>query len=153
MKTRNSKFSLALALSLLCLGMAGVSTGLWSGVVSATSTDGVPENPPDVEPAPRFQPEAAAMSYMQKRLPEGEDEIPVERYLEARDHLNRMPHYSTVRDQLLSTSVAERIEGDSAAWKELGPGNIGGRTRALVIHPAQPDTMYVAAADGGVWKT
>jgi hypothetical protein len=34
-----------------------------------------------------------------------------------------------------------------------GPTNIGGRLVDLVIDRAQPDTVYVAAATGGVWKT
>lgn len=38
-----------------------------------------------------------------------------------------------------------------ARWEWLGPGNIGGRTRALVIHPQQPQRMLAASAGGGVW--
>ena len=38
-------------------------------------------------------------------------------------------------------------------WTELGPGNIGGRTRALIIDPATPATMYAGGVAGGVWKT
>ncbi|MFD7626962.1 WD40/YVTN/BNR-like repeat-containing protein [Streptomyces sp. NPDC059851] len=40
-----------------------------------------------------------------------------------------------------------------ADWVWLGPGNIGGRTRGLVIHPAQPDRMWAVSAGGGVWHT
>lgn len=40
-----------------------------------------------------------------------------------------------------------------AGWEWLGPGNIGGRTRGLVIHPTQPDRMWAASAGGGVWHT
>ncbi|MBI3180041.1 MAG: hypothetical protein HYZ27_10295, partial [Deltaproteobacteria bacterium] len=35
----------------------------------------------------------------------------------------------------------------------LGPGNIGGRTRALVIHPSRPDTIWAGSASGGIWKS
>ncbi|HWW03458.1 MAG TPA: LamG-like jellyroll fold domain-containing protein [Candidatus Acidoferrum sp.] len=38
-------------------------------------------------------------------------------------------------------------------WEWLGPGNIGGRTRSIVIHPTQPGTMWVGGVGGGVWKT
>jgi len=38
-------------------------------------------------------------------------------------------------------------------WMELGPGNIGGRTRALIIDPGSPATMYAGGVAGGVWKT
>lgn len=38
-------------------------------------------------------------------------------------------------------------------WTSLGPGNIGGRTRAIVINPANPSTMWVASVGGGIWRT
>ncbi len=38
-------------------------------------------------------------------------------------------------------------------WEWLGPGNIGGRIRAIVIHPSSTNTMWAGAASGGVWKT
>lgn len=38
-------------------------------------------------------------------------------------------------------------------WKWLGPGNIGGRLRAIVIHPTTPNTMWIGSAGGGIWKT
>jgi PKD repeat protein len=38
-------------------------------------------------------------------------------------------------------------------WTWLGPGNIGGRVRSIVIHPTQTNTMWAGGVDGGVWKT
>ena len=38
-------------------------------------------------------------------------------------------------------------------WSWLGPGNTGGRIRAIVIHPTNPATMWLASASGGIWKT
>ncbi|MFZ1729199.1 MAG: T9SS type A sorting domain-containing protein [Bacteroidota bacterium] len=38
-------------------------------------------------------------------------------------------------------------------WKNVGPNNIGGRIFALAINPLNPATMYVGAADGGVWRS
>jgi hypothetical protein len=40
-----------------------------------------------------------------------------------------------------------------AKWKSIGPGNIGGRTRAIVVHPQQPSTIWAGAAGGGIWRT
>ena len=41
-------------------------------------------------------------------------------------------------------------------WQELGPSPLGnnnsGRINAIVIDPANSDTVYVGAASGGVWK-
>lgn len=38
-------------------------------------------------------------------------------------------------------------------WTWLGPSNIGGRTRALVIDPHDPLTLYAGSAGGGLWKS
>ncbi|TBD34338.1 WD40/YVTN/BNR-like repeat-containing protein [Rhizobium ruizarguesonis] len=38
-------------------------------------------------------------------------------------------------------------------WNWLGPGNIGGRTRSIVIHPTRPGIMWLGAVAGGIWKT
>jgi photosystem II stability/assembly factor-like uncharacterized protein len=38
-------------------------------------------------------------------------------------------------------------------WKWLGPANIGGRTRAVVIDPTNPQTIYLGGVAGGVWRS
>ncbi len=40
-------------------------------------------------------------------------------------------------------------------WVERGPGNVSGRTRALIVDPDDPDydTWYAGSVGGGVWKT
>ena len=43
--------------------------------------------------------------------------------------------------------------GAKATWELEGPTNIGGRLTDLAIDPDDPDTVYVAAATGGVWKS
>jgi photosystem II stability/assembly factor-like uncharacterized protein len=45
------------------------------------------------------------------------------------------------------------LNPDQTGWQWLGPGNIGGRTRAIVIHPTQPTTLWVASVGGGVWRS
>jgi len=40
-----------------------------------------------------------------------------------------------------------------AGWKFVGPTNIGGRVVDIAVDPVAPDTIYVAAATGGVWKS
>ncbi len=52
----------------------------------------------------------------------------------------------SVHDRILSGTT-------SAPWTLVGPSNIGGRIEAIAIHPTDPKTVYVGAADGGVWKT
>ena len=40
-------------------------------------------------------------------------------------------------------------------WIERGPANVGGRTRGLLVDPADPthQTWYAGSVGGGVWKT
>jgi hypothetical protein len=42
---------------------------------------------------------------------------------------------------------------DTNLWTWIGPGNIGGRIRAIVIHPIATNTIWVGGVDGGIWKT
>jgi len=38
-------------------------------------------------------------------------------------------------------------------WTELGPGNIGGRIRAIVVNPTNANIVYLGSVSGGIWKT
>jgi hypothetical protein len=39
------------------------------------------------------------------------------------------------------------------SWTWLGPGNIGGRVRSLVIDPTTPSTWFAGSVSGGIWRT
>lgn len=45
------------------------------------------------------------------------------------------------------------LHPDNTGWTDLGPGNIGGRTRSIIVHPSNPDTMWAGSVGGGVWRT
>ncbi|HLJ95696.1 MAG TPA: hypothetical protein VKU02_21145 [Gemmataceae bacterium] len=51
--------------------------------------------------------------------------------------------------------MVEALEGRlaPAAWNPIGPTNIGGRIVGLAADPTDANTIYIAAAGGGVWKT
>jgi uncharacterized repeat protein (TIGR01451 family) len=118
------------------------------------------------------QPDEAMKQELERRLPTGAKELPVERYFEAQEKIKQMPRYSTSQGQSLP-SEAETGEGDTGllqrmlglptsvgatsgilgTWQSLGPGNVGGRTRALIIDPVNTNVMYAAGVAGGVWKT
>src|SRR5260370_38857655 len=42
---------------------------------------------------------------------------------------------------------------NSGTWTSRGPQNAGGRTRAFLIDPTTPSTMYAGAVSGGMWKS
>jgi uncharacterized repeat protein (TIGR01451 family) len=121
------------------------------------------------------QPDQAVKAELEARLPKGTKELPIERYFEAKEQIKQMPRYSTATGALLP-SEAETGEGDAdllasraqvsspsldagstsgvlGTWQPLGPGNVGGRTRALIVDPVTPNTMYAAGVAGGVWKS
>jgi hypothetical protein len=115
------------------------------------------------EPLLRYdRPDEALEFYRMKRAPLGQKAIPAERYLQALERMRTMPQHSAAgravlpsREELKSQGISATAE-DSASlgsWTPLGPGNVGGRTRAIVIDPRQPTTLYAAAAAGGVWKS
>ncbi|MCC2274226.1 glycosyl hydrolase [Streptomyces sp. ET3-23] len=54
----------------------------------------------------------------------------------------------------------ERAAAEAAAlpavpgrWQPLGPTNIGGRVVSLALDPQRADTLYAAAASGGLWRS
>jgi uncharacterized membrane protein len=128
-------------------------------VPSVIAAAAPPSRPSAQRVAARFdEPEEAARWYWLKRSPDGISPLPVEKYFEALEKMQSMPQYSTaLRARLSSRAQLARSGAKPAAalgaWSWLGPGNIGGRTRALVIHPTTPTTMYAGGVAGGVWKT
>jgi len=105
---------------------------------------------------PNDEPEEAMKFYLQKRLPEGERDLPVERYLEAKEQMELMPQYSTALGTLLPSRAALAANPEQqklGTWTALGPGNVGGRTRGLLVNPQDPNVIYAAGVAGGVWKT
>lgn len=59
-------------------------------------------------------------------------------------------------DQLRANSQNNKVAGAlSMTWKERGPGNVGGRTRALMTDLNDPTgkRIFSAGVGGGLWKT
>jgi len=110
----------------------------------------------------RFEePDAAAELYWQKRQGPNPSFDTAAAYRNALKHMDRMPRYSSRLGTQLETRPGASLGGVASfaakrllgVWESLGPGNIGGRTRALLIHPTQTEIMYTAGVSGGVWKT
>ncbi|MCG3162642.1 MAG: hypothetical protein JMDDDDMK_03935 [Acidobacteria bacterium] len=149
-------------------GSGAVASGTTAGKVASSPQRAISNRLEDEEEEERRererydQPGEAAEFYRQKRLAEGETELPVEKYVAAMERMRDLPVYSTRSKQMFSSrrEMLNSAQSFGAAspdllnnWTPLGPGNVGGRTRALLIHPANPDVIYAAAAAGGVWKS
>jgi hypothetical protein len=108
------------------------------------------------------KPDEAAEYFRQKRMPAGVSEVPLEKYLVAQEQMRLLPVFSTSLNRYLpeETKAIRAYQPEApnqptalGGWSFMGPGNIGGRTRALVINPNNPDIMYAGGVAGGVWKT
>ena len=144
-----------------------VSGAAKTRTVAAPSPSLVPQRPlASGQPRPaafkRYdEPKEGLEFFARKRAPVGERAVPSERYRAARERITDMPVYSTRTGTLGAPGgrgrgqVGTTANGgpDIGTWSALGPGNIGGRTRAIVIHPTLQSTIYAAAVAGGVWKT
>ena len=71
----------------------------------------------------------------------------------AEDGKVRYPMGHLIREH--KQALAARKGASTLNWVERGPGNVGGRTRPLVIDPDDPDqhTWFVGTAGSGVWWT
>lgn len=65
-----------------------------------------------------------------------------------------VPHDALMQahGQRAAMAAIDRL-GAPIEWTWLGPGNVGGRLRAVLIHPTNPLRMWVGSAGGGVWRT
>ena len=116
-------------------------------------------------PLPDERPDDPDRAAEYRALKHGGSEDPYASLEAARAQMRRLPRYSTESATLrvaqspgvLADAPAGRLEdpspGPLGKWRFLGPGNIGGRTRVLVIHPDDPHVMYTGGVSGGIWKT
>jgi len=99
------------------------------------------------------QPGEAQKFFMEQRAPQGATALDMQWYLQAEQHAAQLPWYSAARAQKMPATTPNSTLTELSAWQQLGPGNIGGRTRVLRFQPGNPNTMYVAGVNGGLWKS
>jgi photosystem II stability/assembly factor-like uncharacterized protein len=91
---------------------------------------------------PQTGPDRAAAFLRRQRIPLDGDEVPMQAFYE--------------RFQEIKAREAARrgsLPGGIQNWRAIGPGNIGGRTRAIAIDPVNPDKMFAAGVSGGIWRS
>ena len=113
------------------------------------------------------QPQSAMTHFLEKRLAEGSTAIAPTDYTEGLNQAAQMPVYSTFEGRVVAPANPNSSGGSVVAssgpvsvtgglgsnWQALGPGNIGGRTRGLLIHPTTPNIMWAGGVAGGIWKS
>jgi photosystem II stability/assembly factor-like uncharacterized protein len=57
--------------------------------------------------------------------------------------------------QNLSKQIPQQLKAknDAINWKEVGPNDVGGRTRALAMDSRNSDILLAGGASGGIWKS
>ena len=91
---------------------------------------------------------AGREAYRRMQLEDEDGKIPPNAWADAQKEKDEMPFLP----EAWSEFTAYGAEGPNP-WVSIGPGNIGGRIRSILIHPRAPDTMWVGGVSGGVWKT
>ncbi len=76
--------------------------------------------------------------FMQRAFPYGE--------------INHETYIQSVK-QAQQLRLEQNIKDDSTIWEFAGPTNIGGRLTDVEMHPSNMETIYAAAASGGIFKT
>jgi hypothetical protein len=109
---------------------------------------------------PFDQPGDAQQFEADKRSPDGSPVDPTLNF-QAIEAVQWMPVHSTA-DETTSTTTGDPGSGGTdtqvgsglgGTWQHLGPGNVGGRTRSLVVNPTNPSVMWAAGVGGGIWKS
>jgi len=111
-------------------------------------------------PKPDHPGEAAAFRAFQN------GEVPPDALGQALSQMDRMPRIDLVGvndsgpevkmipdGPEFSNAAITGVDITPGGWTWKGPGNIGGRVRAIVIHPTNPSRMWVGAVSGGIWYT
>ncbi len=81
-------------------------------------------------------------------------------YLHARNEFGIVPDdgaanaYAAREALVRAKGETAKLAGvGSTSWTNLGPGNVAGRTRMLVVHPTNANVLWAGTARGGVWKS
>ena len=94
----------------------------------------------------------AREAYRRMQLEDENGEIPADAWTNAYAEKDTMRFLPEAWSEFTSAAQSEAgIQG--GVWVSIGPGNIGGRIRSILIHPQNPDTMWVGGVSGGVWKS
>lgn len=96
---------------------------------------------------------AARVAWERLRLQDNHGRISPEALRRAYDYKKTMPFRAQAWAEFLPKSSRGQPAAVESIWSPIGPGNIGGRTRSILIHPTNPNVIWLGAVAGGVWKT
>ncbi len=68
------------------------------------------------------------------------------------DPLSRIRAIDYTRRKLMAKQGFNNAQLIST-WNDIGPGNIGGRIRSILVRPSNPNEILIGAVSGGIWKS
>jgi hypothetical protein len=116
----------------------------------SSETEGEGEARPD-------QPDEA-LKWRMMQLVDEDGSIPHNALINAREQAKKMAFdaaaWPTKEPDESGDSDGTNVAGiQRMGWTWLGPGNIGGRVRSIVVHPTNAQIIWVGSVGGGIWKT
>jgi photosystem II stability/assembly factor-like uncharacterized protein len=132
--------------ALLVLGFSPANSGFAQTHLSTT------DSPEEEDPGARA-------AWERLRLQDEHGRIPPNALINAYEQKKAMSFHPEAWGEFLpggatTQGIQEEIAGISRTiWSSIGPGNVGGRIRSIIIHPTIPGTIWVGSLGGGVWKT
>lgn len=90
------------------------------------------------EPTKGFK---GAFEYLHRLKANENGEIPLEAVLKAREQVEAR------------TGARSSAANTTLLWTEMGPDNVGGRTRAILIDKDDSNLIYAGGVSGGLWKS
>ncbi len=95
-----------------------------------------------------------AARFRRLQLQDENGNIPIDGLQKAREQVALMKDAQEQKAKALGKVNGMDVAGiDPGAWAWLGPGNIGGRIRSIVIDPTNPNNMWVGSVSGGIWRS
>jgi hypothetical protein len=81
--------------------------------------------------------------------------VPADGLEKAKRHMNamRLAQNAKAASEGKDPEKAEIAGLDPATWFWLGPGNVGGRIRSIVIDPNNPLRLWAGSVSGGIWRS
>ncbi|MBK7708256.1 MAG: hypothetical protein IPJ30_21515 [Acidobacteria bacterium] len=95
-----------------------------------------------------------AQGFRNMQLQDDVGEIPADGLQKAREQVEVMRSLQQSKAVAAGKPEGQEIAGITPGqWTWLGPGNIGGRIRTIVIDPSNPNRMWIGSVSGGIWHS
>lgn len=137
------------------IASAMIALSMLAGATDAAERSGTKRQPPDVKlksKKPYDQPKEALEYFAEMRLPDGAQTLDRAWYDQAIQDADQLQWHVAGTGALIPPDANVALN-ELSSWQQIGPANVGGRTRVIRFDPTNPQVMYIAAVAGGVWKS